>query len=145
VFLAGSKLLVRRALDGEDSIGIADPFLKMGDIKKSDKFWMFLHPGTITSLRHEWIHPEIDKEQKFSSESEQWLMEFASKWNMRYDEMLAGAQEEGGYTVARDLDLHSAGELDPGDEQLFWHHAEIVLGQKFSDEHKREFQWSCSC
>ncbi len=40
---------------GNSSIGIVDPFLKKV-LSKGDRFWLFLHPGTITGLRHVWEH-----------------------------------------------------------------------------------------
>jgi hypothetical protein len=50
---------VRALKEGEDWQGIVDPFLD-GPTKPYDKFIMILKPGTITTLRHVWEHPDFE-------------------------------------------------------------------------------------
>jgi hypothetical protein len=128
--------------------GVVDPYL-FSPIRKGDKFWMFVNPNVITGLRHEWIHPAIDNQPVVENDSETWLRTFASKWNFDYDEMIASASSDAGedsynYIVARGIDLHSEDELKE-DRDKFWHHLEILTGKTFSNNHKKEFIWSCSC
>ncbi len=140
----GTTNQVKRAADGE-GIGVIDPFLKTY-LRKGDRCWLFLHPNTVTGMRHEWVHPVFDAPLPMpKSEAEAWLRKFADRWNFDYDEMIATAQEKEGGVVANGIDLHSASELDAGDEAMFWQNIEAITQQKFDDEHRNNFTWSCSC
>jgi hypothetical protein len=50
---AGDTELVGPA---ENLIGIVDPFLRE-EVQPGQRFWLFLYPNTVTSLRHVWTHP----------------------------------------------------------------------------------------
>jgi hypothetical protein len=41
---------------GETPIGVVDPFLR-ADVQPGQRFWLFMYPNTVTSLRHVWTHP----------------------------------------------------------------------------------------
>ena len=126
-------------------IGVVDPFFtEHYRIEKGTWVWLFLTPGTITGLRHEWTHPEIDNQQPAKDEHERWLREFADRWRFVYDDMIESASSTDGYITAQGIDLHSAEELGE-DHNLFWQHLEAMTGSKFDTEHRGKFQWSCTC
>lgn len=41
------------------SVGVVDPFLKK-PVDEGQRFFLCLEPGSITSLRHDWTHPEFE-------------------------------------------------------------------------------------
>lgn len=148
-FVAGSKQVVRKVVRYSGGVGVVDPFISDEDyIRKGERFWMFLLPNTITGLRHEWTHPEVD-DPKVLGESERWLKDFAGRWGFDYDEMIAvalgGSNDWGGeYITAQGRDLHSSAELGE-DHALFWQHLAVATGRTFDQQHVDRVGWSCSC
>src|SRR5688572_15504546 len=124
-------------------LGIVDPFL-IYPVDPGERFWMFLYPGTVTGMRHEWSHPEIDKTNK--AESEKWIEDFAKRWALDYSELIRVAEsgKDDTWVTADGVDLHGAEDLGE-DHDLFWHHMEIITGKTFNSKHRAKLGWSCSC
>lgn len=141
----GTSNVVLSAVYNDDYIGIVDPFIGLHHIDPGQQFWMWLRPGTITGLRHEWSHAAIDVDVSTMSESERWLRVFAEKWNFNYDEMLEQSMLDTGIIVARGYELHDVSGLDKEDEATFWAHIEKVTGKRISKAHKNKVSWSCTC
>jgi hypothetical protein len=132
-------------------IGIVDPFLKT-KVSPRQRFWLFLYPRTITSLKHQWTHPAFEEMATAYAPpsqrmiSEQWLRNFAESNDCPYyEKMLAIAVDfldgddpgDGEYLLSRGSGAHC--EIPPE----FWLHVENVTGRKVSGARPTHF--SCSC
>ena len=122
-------------------IGIVDPFLKMA-VQPGERFWMFLYPNTITSLRHQWTHPVFGSEAfRAYPASEQWIREWAERYGVTYSDMIEAAKD-----YIKTGEYFSRGGTFEGERvpEEFWTHFERVTGQVVPDDDRRSF-FSCSC
>ncbi len=128
------------------AIGIVDPFLT-SPVKIGERFWMFLYPNTVTSLRHEWTHPAFGATTSTMDDkafSEQWLRRYATKMNsyddpeFAYDRLLKGIRSREIYAYG--TDLHGLSDL--ADAEELRQHAEAVLGIRINWD---DYSFSCGC
>lgn len=131
--------------NSSDAIGVVDPFLK-ATVNRGQKFWMLVFPNTITSLRHEWVHPEIPpspSKQTKMSVSEAWLREFADDFYVDYYVMMgdvAAAVKAGGCDSI--MTLGSSADVD---YETFWYHYQIVTGTVIDHEVTKDMWFRCAC
>ena len=84
--LFGSKdKAVSADYDDLNAIGIADPMLCLNDdlwtIEAGQRFWLYLFPGTVDGMRHQWSHPSFNNSStQHMQECEVWLRQFADLW-----------------------------------------------------------------
>lgn len=135
----------------ESLVGIVDPF-RRGRIEKGDRFWLFLYPGTITSLQHVWTHPLLDglalpapaaEPQLDRVEARQWLNVFCEQWGMHPDDVLQNIDTRNGITA--DRDIHGWDELAIEEQRKFWACVETLLGRRFDTAHREDTYFSCAC
>jgi hypothetical protein len=128
-------------------IGIVDPFLR-DIVQPGERFWMFLYPQTITSLRHDWTHPAFEREAMSQptmgdqERSKQWLSAFADEVGLSYRAVLDAADkwlEAGTYYILP----YDTPDVVDRDGKTFWTHYEIVTGRNVSN-HDDVFI-GCSC
>lgn len=142
-FVPGSQERVARA-HAPGGIGIVDPFLTE-PVFKDQRFWMFLLPNTITSLRHEWTHPAFVEQAAPARppvpESEQFLRDVADEVGLSYGRLLVAAREwiaDGDYLVGG---CEMEGAYTP---EGFWRHFQNVTGEVVPEDRAGNF-FSCSC
>lgn len=146
-FLPGSTEGVAAAGTAATPIGIVDPFLK-DYVQVGERFWMFLYPQTITSLRHDWTHPAFASAPVAvvtddKAASEKWLREFAEEVGVSYGVLMDAAEEWltlGEYYTFRGRDTPKAVYIK---REEMWKHYEIVTGTKV-DDHESTF-FTCAC
>ena len=135
------------------SIGIVDPFLTV-PVRKGQWCWLFLKPGSITSLRHDWVHPAFEdigqrtfvppvttSERDPLGTHRKWMEKFATNSvDESYDDVMSHAKEflefgdywcEGGRFEG----------LRFPDE--FWEHYSALTGETVEDDKGTFF--TCSC
>ena len=145
-----------RASKRSRRIGVVDPFLRES-VAPGQRFYMVLYPKTITSLRHDWTHPDFDgprPPKPTKDESEAWLREFCKNADCpRYEDTIAAAagkylaaSEYYGEAYRNDGEyLHFDGRDAHGDiPPEFWDHVENVTGDKIPLD-MRASSFSCSC
>lgn len=140
-------------------VGIVDPYLEK-PVLPGQKFWLFLKPKTVTSLRHVWTHPDFEeeKEEFISKEnmdklvdevskkpSIQWIEDFASEIGQSYELLMAGASKYlnfGDYTYDNSERYKN---IPYTKWKEFWSHYEIINETKIPKHTKEDNFFTCSC
>lgn len=130
----------KATMHAEKGIGIADPFLKKR-VRAGQRFWLYLYPGSITSLRHEWTHPafEVTPIKSPMDASVEWLKDMAHKCGVSYDRMISAVEEDDYINMGENEEYK--GHLD-GHMDEFQRHCEVVTGKTFKHP---PYPFSCSC
>lgn len=127
---------VEYACASGQSIGIVDPFLAHA-VLPDQRFWLFLHPNTITSLRHDWTHPMFNQK----SVSQAWIEQFCIEVDCPYDRLMQGAKD----FLEYDEYLCEGGRWEGvGVPDEFWEHYQTVTGEIIAPEKRGSF-FTCTC
>lgn len=130
------------------ALGVVDPFLSEG-VGRLDWFYLFLNPGSITSLRHEWTHPAFAAEVKVEShqsDNMDFFVRIAGILGKPVGELLYKAEQafdddDGGICFGEDLDGW------PSDEQVkeFWQRFANHMGKPLPPNILQTAYFSCAC
>lgn len=122
--------------------GVVDPYLAE-PVKEGERFWLFLIPGSIIGLRHDWAHPAFPSSAVNLDKaiSEKWLRDYANRYSANYEEMISGAADGNGYCFGDDDGPPNY----RGIEGEFWQHIENVTGRKFDGKHRDDTPFRCAC
>jgi hypothetical protein len=138
------------ATGATDGIGVIDPFLAEV-VPKGARCWLMLLPGSIRSLRHEWRHPAFPSAAPDDVigdprvYAEHVLRAFVAQHeNVDYDELIGALTSGEGYTQHESESLRNATNV-PETKAEFWRLLEILAGRKFSEEHRADAYFDCSC
>lgn len=138
-------------------LGIVDPFLPK-PVKKGERFWVFLYPGTIQSLRHNWSHPSFDVRQQLiraieETPAKKRMKAFAASlsggedwYGNKYDEVTFEELIDRATQYVNGGEYWSEGGRFEGQELYdeFWDDFEELTGLKVPEGDRYSF-FSCSC
>ena len=146
--LAPGKHIGADGSERKPHVGIVDPYLKTA-VQQGDTFYLFLYPGTVTSLRHEWTHPQF-KAVSSSVNPERATAELYLKMVAMKIKPYSDSEEDAFQSLLSDLrekHIHFWGTKgnnvdDLPDPKEIKKQARIYLGLPIDWE---DFEFSCSC
>ncbi len=125
-----------------DAFGIVDPYLTK-TVKKGHRFFAFLYPNPVTSLRHCWTHPAFKDEGKVDERkvaSLAWFRSHEHEYGFDTDNLIAAVLRGEGYCFNDDAGPDFARSSE------FWHHMMIITGKDFDvDTENDKYQFRCAC
>lgn len=138
----------------KNPIGVVDPFLRK-KVRQHDRFWILLYPGSIISLRHEWVHPDFPVPvQKIeipelhlsnvgykAAEAIRWLEDYAAKLGITYMTLMDAAAEY----LRNGIDYCGGEEFEGAyTDDEFWDNFQTATG-RYVDEDDRGNFFRCAC
>lgn len=123
-------------------VGVVDPFLDLA-VRKGERFWLFMAPGTVTALRHAWYHSAFPSEDAVPGrvQSEMWLRQFLSEHNnARYEDVVRAAHEGSFFVQYGSTSLRDLGDDSEAMREVLRHLAVVLGGTPVEG-----FGFDCSC
>lgn len=133
-----------------EKLGIVDPFLS-APIRKGERFWFFLRPRLVTSLRHVWSHPAFadegasaaapsPAEPSAADQAKWWIANWARSLGFTYDDAIYHATDYLDHDEYWSEGGRFEGERVP---EEFWEHFQAATGRVVKNNPGSFF--SCAC
>ena len=141
VRMSGGRAILA-AFGEPEAAGVVDPYLNVEHVEVLHTFWLYLKPGSITALRHDWDHPAFPKESKANLEelekSKVWVEKYAASVCLSYETIMTAADN---WCIRGEEYYSPATEYKYVPEE-FWYHYEVIRGAKVAS-HERDNFFSC--
>lgn len=139
--------------DQNERIGVIDPFLTQQDLPAGTRCWLFLVPGSITSLRHDWSHtafkdaPAPAKLSAFTEKekAEAEIARFANICDQTVSRIMNAADTWVEYEEYTYDNSESYKEATNEDWSRFWAAWSVVTGRKVPKRQYGNNFFTCSC
>jgi hypothetical protein len=123
----------------DDAIGVVDPFLE-NTLELGDWFYIFMKPGSVMNMRHEWDHPAFGNKE----EAIAWLTDFAKVVDMDYDQLIEALTEVQSSGRRHILDYDTPDECYT-QRNTMWYYFSIVTGIIIDSVQYDESAFECAC
>ncbi len=128
-------------------VGVIDPYLE-SQVEAGQQVWLFMFPGTVTGLRHEWSHPAFERVEATAEEkaaAEQWVRNYAAACNVNLpdaDEAFDHFMREFDEGLLSFYGTDCVNAKDAPDAENLFKNLSIMLGRRVGPA---SFRVTCSC
>jgi len=138
---SGKERVVKAKDYPDDAVGIIDPYLR-APVSEKTRCWLFLFPGTVTGLRHQWNHPAF-ADVTPAEAAKAWVTEFAmNDLGLSYDRLMSAAERREDDDWEYD-NTERYKDVDEAKWPVFWAHYQTITGRKGDPDGGAPF--TCSC
>lgn len=141
----GESITVKRCY-ADVRLGVVDPFIT-SNIEPGDEFYLFLEPGSITSLRHNWEHSAFEPKTEINPDkihAKKVLEAISENCGMSLDEMMEAANRWADYSEYTFENTEQYKNLTINEWKNFWEAYQIYAKRNISKNQQQNF-FTCAC